>query len=537
MTAAASTANDTAARNRRAIMLSFMVSFGGFVFGLDAALISGTFRYLTPEFSLTPDQVGWIGGSAGFGVLPALLLTGFIVDRLGRKGTLLIIGALYLISAVGSALAQSYEQLVIARFLGGMAFASLSVSSMYLGEVAPPDKRGMMVAINQLNIVIGLLAAFLANYFIQAWSEQPGWPQAIGMGAYTWQWMFAVEIPAVILWIAFLLRIPESPRWLVLRGRNKEAAGVLSRLLPEHEVPPAIRDIERTISEETSGKGQQGTFEQLRLMFSPAIRLATLVGVVIVIVQPSTGINAINTYAPMVFAQAGVGVDASFSSTIWLGVVSVIGTGAAILLIDSIGRRTILLFGLTGAALGLGACAIGFANARYEVQASAIANLPADVDRMAVTSLAGQQFDSDVALKKALADKLGGEVYAANETELLQASIDLNVGLVFGGILLFIFAFQFSIGPVMWVVLSELFPTAVRGVAIPACGVVLSGVNFVIQTAFPWQLANWGAMTIFAFYVVACLTGLVFLAWLLPETRGKTIEEIASALKPSEKLA
>lgn len=537
MTSSAASGWDASARTRRAINLSLMVSFGGFVFGLDAALISGTFGYLTPEFALTPEQVGWVGGSAGFGVLPALLLTGFIVDRLGRKGTLLIIGALYLISAVGSVAAQSYEQLVIARFLGGMAFASLSVSSMYLGEVAPPDKRGMMVAINQLNIVIGLLAAFLANYLIQGWANQPGWPQTLGMGQYTWQWMFGVEIPAVLLWIVFLLRIPESPRWLVLRGRKEEAARVLSGLLPEEEVPSAVAGIEATIAEETNGQGQQNTWQQVKLMFSPAIRLATLVGVVIVIIQPSTGINAINTYAPMIFAQAGVGVDASFSSTIWLGVVSVIGTCAAIFLIDSIGRRTILLLGLTGAALGLGACALGFANASYRVDEAAIAGLPSAIDRDSMTELVGQNFSDDVELKAALLDKLGTEAYAANETELLQASIDLNVALVFGGILLFIFAFQFSIGPVMWVVLSELFPTAVRGVAIPACGLVLSGVNFVIQTAFPWQLANWGAMTIFVFYVGACLVGLLFLAWLLPETKGKTIEQIAAALKPSEKSA
>lgn len=517
-------------KERRALVLALMVTFGGFVFGLDAALISGTFGYLVPQWSLSPAQVGWVGGAAGLGVVPALLLTGLFVDWLGRKGTLLIIGALYLISAVGSAFAVNYEMLVAARFLGGMAFASLSVSAMYLGEVAPADKRGMMVSINQLAIVIGLLAAFLINFGIQQWAGAPGWPEAIGLGDYTWQWMLGIEIPAVVIWLLLLTRIPESPRWLALRGRSDEAESVLSRLLPQAEVPAALAEIEASIAEETGGKGQQDIVQQLALMFSPGIRLALLIGIILVVVQPTTGINAINTYAPLVFSQAGIGTDAAFATTVWLGVVSVAGTLAAIALIDRIGRRTILMIGLVAAALGLGACAMGFANAQYGLNEETVAALPEAIDRDAVTPLIGTQFADDVALKRGLSEALGPDVYAANEGALLEAATELNIVLVLGGILLFIFAFQFSIGPVMWVILSELFPTAVRGLAIPLCGLILSGVNFFIQYFFPIQLANWGAMAIFAFYAGAVIIGLVLLGWLLPETRGKSLEQIAHEL-------
>ena len=520
----------SADKGRSAIILALMVTFGGFVFGLDAALISGTFGYLVPEWSLTPEQVGWVGGAAGLGVLPALLLTGLFVDWIGRKGALIIIALLYLLSAIGSAFAPNYELLGWARFLGGMAFASLSVSAMYLGEVAPAEKRGMMVSMNQLAIVIGLLAAFLINYFIQQVAGNPGWPEAIGLGEYTWRWMLGIEIPFVVIWLILLLQIPESPRWLVLRGRKEEATQVLERLLPAQEVPAALAEIEQNIAEETGGKGQRNVLEQLVLLFSPGIRLALLIGLILVVVQPTTGINAINTYAPMVFSQAGIGTDAAFATTVWLGVVSVAGTVAAIMLIDRIGRRTILMTGLVAAALGLGAGALGFSQASYGFDQEEVAALPAGIDRAALAPLIGEQFADDVALKKGLAEALGDDVFAANEGALLEAATDLNVALVLGGVLLFIFAFQFSIGPIMWVILSELFPTAVRGVAIPVCGLLLSGVNFIIQYFFPIQLAHWGAMSICAFYAGACVLGLIFLGWLLPETRGKTIEQISRQL-------
>lgn len=521
--------------NRRAITLALMVTFGGFVFGLDAALISGTFGYLTSQWSLSPGQVGWVGGAAGLGVLPALFLTGLFVDWIGRKGALIIIALLYLLSAIGSAFAPNYEFLGWARFLGGMAFASLSVSAMYLGEVAPADKRGMMVSINQLAIVFGLLAAFLINFGIQQWADQPGWPETIGLHVYTWQWMLGIEIPFVVLWLVMLLRIPESPRWLILRGQKEKAAAVLERLLPASEVHAAIAEIEQNIAEETHGEGQRNIFDQIGLLFTPGIRLAMLIGIILVVVQPTTGINAINTYAPMVFSQAGIGVDAAFATTVWLGVVSVAGTLAAIMLIDRIGRRTILMVGLVAAALGLSACALGFSKARYSLDSESVGALPAEIDRSALAPLIGEQFIDDVALKSRLKEVLGSEVFAANEGALLEAATDLNIALVLGGVLLFIFAFQFSIGPVMWVILSELFPTAVRGVAIPVCGLVLSGVNFVIQYFFPIQLASWGAMSIFAFYAGAVLVGLALLGWLLPETKGKSIEQIAAELGMGKK--
>ncbi|MBX2877407.1 MAG: MFS transporter, partial [Saprospiraceae bacterium] len=220
-----------------ALRYALIVAFGGFVFGLDAALISGTVGFVTTEFGLSDLQVGAVVSASGFGVLFALLGVGYVADRMGRKKTLQIIAVLYLVSAICSALAPSYGALVSARFLGGLAFTSLSLASMYIGEIAPPDKRGTLVAMNQINIVIGLSAAYFLNYLILQLSQsEVAWVVDWGLKEHTWRWMLGSEILPAILWSILLLTIPPSPRWLLLKGRVADARSVLSTLLPSHEV-------------------------------------------------------------------------------------------------------------------------------------------------------------------------------------------------------------------------------------------------------------------------------------------------------------
>jgi len=516
--------------NRRALLLAIMVCFGGFVFGLDAALVSGTKSYIIQELNTDAIGFGYAVSSPALGVVLALLVTGTVCDRLGRKRTLLIIGWLYLISACFAVMSQTIWQLVAARFLGGLAFASLSVSSMYVGEIAPPAKRGLLVAVNQLNIVVGLFMAYLANYFIQSWvSEGTDFAAAIGMTEYTWQWMLGVQIPPSILWVIFLMRIPESPRWLMLKGRVDDARQVMKRLLAPQDVEPALADIERTIRAENS-KGEGSTLQKLRDMVSPTIVRATIIGVVIAAVQPTTGINAIMFYAPYVIEQVGVGADASFLVPVVNGIFSIVATSLALVFIDRIGRRTILLGGLSVAAISLIACAASFSTATYRLDAERVAELPAQIDRAALQPLVGQQFESDVELKEALNETLGIEVAQANEAELLQAATSINIWLVLLGIAAFIAAFQFSIGPIMWVILSEIFPTGVRGIAIPACALVTSIINYFVQQLFPWQLTTYGAASVFGTYAACVIVGLVVLWRMLPETRGKTIEQVAAEL-------
>jgi SP family arabinose:H+ symporter-like MFS transporter len=519
--------------NRRALFLAIMVCFGGFVFGLDAALVSGTKTYVMRDLGADAIGFGYAVSAPGLGVVFALMITGFVCDRLGRRTTLLIIGWLYLISAVGAVFSQTLWQLVAFRFLGGLAFASLSVSSMYVGEIAPPAKRGLLVAVNQLNIVVGLFAAYLANYFIQGWvASGSSIAAATGMDRYTWQWMLGVQIPPSILWIVFLHRIPESPRWLLLKGRREEAARVMRGLVPAGEAERSVVEIDAMIQTElaqNSGR-QEGSWQRLARMFSPTIIRATIIGLIIAAVQPTTGINAIMFYAPYVIEQSGVGADASFLVPVVNGVFSIIATSLALVFIDRIGRRTILLGGLAVAAISLLACSLSFASATYRIDAPQVAQLPAEIDRAALTPLVGVTFDNDVALKQALNGALGKAVAETHEAELLKAATSINLWVVLIGIAAFVAAFQFSIGPIMWVILAEIFPTGVRGVAIPACALLTALINYFVQQLFPWQLVNFGAASVFGTYALCVALGFAALWRMLPETKGRSIEDIAATL-------
>ncbi|WP_095012070.1 MFS transporter [Tsuneonella mangrovi] len=516
--------------NRRALLLAIMVCFGGFVFGLDAALVSGTKAYVIESLHTDAIGYGYAVSSPGLGVVLALLVTGTICDRIGRRKTLQIIALLYLLSATCAVLSQNIYQLVAARFLGGLAFASLSVSSMYIGEIAPPAKRGLLVAVNQLNIVFGLFVAYLANYFIQGWvSSDASIAHVLGMDRFTWQWMLGVQIPPSIMWVVFLLRIPESPRWLMLQRRPEEARKVLERLIDSDNVEPALAEIEQTLETDIV-HGQGSTAHKLAQMVSPQILRATIIGVVIAAVQPATGINAIMFYAPYVIEQVGVGVDASFLVPVINGVFSIIATSLALVLIDRIGRRTMLLGGLAVAAISLVACSWAFAHATYRIDPAKVAELPVQIDRTELRPIVGKQFASDVQLKQALNQALGVEVAQANEAALLKTATKMDIGLVLFGIAAFIAAFQFSIGPILWVILSEIFPTGVRGVAIPACALITSIVNYFVQQLFPWQLVTFGAASVFGTYATCVTIGLVVLWKMLPETRGRSIEDVAAEL-------
>ncbi|AFV00519.1 sugar porter family MFS transporter [Simiduia agarivorans] len=511
-----------------AFRFAAIVAFGGFIFGLDAALISGTVRFVTAEFGLSDLQVGTVVSAPGFGVIFALLVTGRICDALGRKAALLIIAALYLVSAVTSVIAPNFEALVAARFLGGLAFTSLSLASMYIGEIAPANMRGKLVSMNQITIVVGLSAAYFANYLIlQASNHAAPWVESLGLATYTWRWMLAVEVIPALIWLLLLLTIPESPRWLVLQDRLDEAREVMRRLMPEGQVESQVAEIKASVASATVTKSFAA---QVKELFEPRLRTAFWIGLAIAVVQPITGINAIMFYAPTVFEQVGIGTDAAFLQAVVVGVVSVMFTVLALLLIDRLGRRPLVLFGLTWAGLSLFVCAWCFSEASYQLTEASIANLAGSVDIAALQSLAGVSFDSDVAFKQALNGALGEAVARANEGALLQQAIQINATLVLLGIMCFIAAFNFSIGPIMWVLFSEIFPIHVRGIAIPSFALVTSVVSYFIQQFFPWQLNNMGAAEIFLFYAVSISIGLAVLAKILPETKNKSIEEIEAAL-------
>lgn len=506
-----------------------IVALGGFVFGLDAALISGTVKFISSEFNLSDLQIGTVVSAPGFGVLFALPVASYLADKLGRKTTLQFIAALYVISALCSAIAPNFISLVAARFIGGLAFTSLSLAAMYIGEIAPSHMRGKLVAMNQINIVVGLSAAYFINYLIlQATDSGAAWVTEYGLADNIWRWMLVSEILPAILWFLLLFTIPKSPRWLVLKNKVQEARQVMSKLIPSNTIDGEIQNIQDSIQ---AADGQLSLGAQLKTLYSPIFRTAFWIGLTFAIVQQITGINAILFYAPTVFEQIGIGTDAAFAQAVLVGLVSLVFTVLALLLIDRVGRRPMTIGGLLWAVLSLLLCAYGFHSATYSLSPDAITTLSENLDSSKLQALVGEEFPSDLAYKDATKQALGEAIARTHESELLQAAGNIPSTLILFGILSFIAAFQFSVGPIMWIVFSEIFSTKVRGVAIPTFAFVTSVVSYLVQQFFPWQLSNMGARDIFLFYAFASSIGLLILYRLLPETKNRSIEDIEEALQ------
>ena len=513
-----------------AFKFAAIVAFGGFIFGLDAALISGTVRFITTEFQLNDFQIGTVVSAPGFGVLFALLVTGLICDAIGRKKTLILIASLYLISALTSAFAPSYETLWAARLLGGLAFTSLSLASMYTGEIAPASVRGKLVTMNQVTIGLGLSTAYFSNYLLlQVLESPPAWMLDLGFADNVWRWMLGVEIIPALIWLLLLLAIPESPRWLVLNGREQEARSILLRLNPADEVDDLITEMKQSALGDSQAPSVK---EQFKEMFSSRYRMAVTIGVTIALVQALTGINAIMFYAPTVFEQVGVGTDAAFFQSLVLGLVALVFTFVALATIDRYGRRALLIVGLASAALSLIVCSWGFYNAAYKLDTHSVVEIQQQYsdDNIDLTPLAGVSYPSDVSLKQALRDQVGDVKAKEIEAVVIQRAITINVAIVLGGLIAFIAAFNVSIGPIMWVIFSEIVPTRIRGVAIPFFGFTVSLASYFTQQFFPWQLTVMGVAQIFAFYAILVIIGLFALIKLLPETRNRSIEEIEAEL-------
>ena len=517
---------------RNAFIYATIVAMGGFVFGLDAALISGTVKYLMLEFNLTDLQLGTVVSAPGLGVFLALPLAGFASNAIGRKKTLQIIAALYLVSAISSALAPSFWTLTAARFLGGLAFSSITLASMYIGEISPPKIRGKLVSMTQINIVVGLSTAYFINYLIlNLTNSDAAWVTDIGLRDNTWRWMLGSEVLPALLWFGLLLIIPKSPSWLVYKGKIEEAKKVLAKLIPAADIPKHISEMQASLAS-TSERLSAGA--QLKQIFSKPMRVIFIVAVTIAIAQQSTGINAILFYAPTVIEQIGIGTDAAFQQAIWIGLTSVVFTILALFLVDKFGRRPMILWGMVWIIASLALCAWGFKNATYNLTQEAIMELSEVPNVERLNMLVGTEYGSDIEFKNAVLEAIGENDARNHSSVLLQKSAKMNAMLILFGILSFIAAFHFSVGPIMWVLFSELFPIALRGIAIPFFALVTSLVSYLVQKFFPVQLATMGGANVFLFYAATVAIGLVILYKYLPETKNMTIEEIQQSLAGSK---
>jgi len=450
-----------------AIRVALTVALGGFLMGFDASVISGVVTFIEPEFNLSKIELGWSVASLTLTASLAMMASGPLSDRLGRRPVLMIAAVLFALSALASALAPSFIALVAARMLGGFGVgAALIIAPMYIAEVSPAAVRGRMVSFNQLNIVIGISAAFFTNFLIlRAGQSDLAWAEALHLGEWNWRWMLGVEaLPAIFYFVA-LFAVPESPRWLVMNGRDEDAKRVLERVSDQVQAKTNLDAVKASLHAEQSTERAA-----LRELFRPGMRRVLTIGVLVAILQQATGINSVFFYAPMIFEQSGIGTDASFMQAVLVGLVNLVFTVVAILFIDRLGRRPLLGVGLAGIAACMLLLSYGFASA------------------------------------------------------------ETNPTLILVGILGFVASFAVSLGPVMWVLFSELFPNRLRGLAISFVGLLNSAVSFSVQLVFPWELENFGNSVTFLIYGLFAIVGLVIVMRLLPETKGKSLEELEAEL-------
>jgi sugar porter (SP) family MFS transporter len=458
------------------IRVAMIVALGGFLMGFDASVISGVVGFIGPEFELSKIELGWAVASLTLTSTLAMMVAGPLSDRLGRRLVLRIAAVLFTLSAVASAVAPDYATLVAARMLGGFGVgAALIIAPVYIAELAPPDVRGRMVSFNQLNIVIGISVAYFSNYLILSLGQSDlALAQTLRLEEWNWRWMLGVEaLPAVFYFFA-LFSVPESPRWLVMKGRDEKALNIMEKVSGQEEAVKELVAVRSSLRREAGEKQAP-----LKELFQPAMRLVMTIGISVAILQQITGINSVFFYAPMIFEQSGIGTDAAFMQAVLVGIVNLVFTVLAILLIDKLGRRPLLGFGLMVIAACMMLLAYGFGSATY--------------------SEAG---------------------------ELLE----INSTLILFGILGFVAGFALSLGPVMWVLFSELFPNRVRGVAISFVGLINSTVSFLVQLVFPWELEYLGNSMTFFIYGMFAIVGLIIVLKIMPETKGRSLEELEAEL-------
>jgi len=442
------------------VLVCLVAALGGLLFGYDTAVIAGAIGFLQSHFQLDPIMKGWAASCALLGCVLGVSFAGILSDRAGRKKTLLFSACLFLVSAVGTALAGSFAHFVLARILGGVGIGIASMASpMYIAEITPARIRGRMVSVNQFAIISGMLVIYFVNYFIALQGDE-AWNAATG-----WRWMFASGAVPSLLFLALLLGVPESPRWLVEQGLKARARRILSRVGGESFADTELSSIEQIVSRE---KGMA-----LRLL-APGVKPVLLIGAALAILQQVTGINVFLYYAPEIFKRLGSGVNAALLQTIVVGAVNMLFTIVAIQTVDAVGRKPLMIVGASG--MGISLLAMGFAA------------------------------------------QLGAVSYW-----------------VLAFILSYMACFALSVGPVTWVILSEIFPTGIRGRALSVATFALWAANFFVSQTFPmmdeqpWLVSKFNHSFPFYIYALFCVA-LVWLVWKkIPETKGRTLEDIEKA--------
>tara|TARA_B100000809_G_scaffold235954_1_gene254572 strand:- start:20698 stop:22215 length:1518 start_codon:yes stop_codon:yes gene_type:complete len=499
------------------VFISFIVALGGFLLGFDSAVISGAVGGISLYFEMTDWELGFSVGCVIFGAMAGNILAGPLSDTYGRKRILIITAVLFTISASWSALATSYATFIIARIIGGIGIGgAILIAPIYIAEVAPAKLRGSLVSLNQLNIVLGISVAYFSNYFLKDIEGE------------SWRWMLGVEaIPAFIYFIA-LFTVPRSPRWLIQKLNLVEIAEkILIKIGGKEYALSTIEEIQRGMAK----KEEKGSISQ---MFSSRIRTIIIIAFGIAFFQQITGINAIFYYAPTIFEQAGGSTDSSFLQAIVVGLTNLFFTLVAIRLIDRLGRKPLLIIGTAAMTIALTMATLSFNNATYNVNKGTLEKVQNTEIMNAMMALEGMTFDSQQKLFNSLQPLLTvDQLHEFKRTEV-KNFISINATLVLIAILIYVAAFAISLGPVMWTLLSEIFPGNIKGIAISVVGFFNSLVSYTVTQFFPWELTNLGPTITFGIYASMALLSLFFVMKYVIETKGKSLEEIEELLTADE---
>ena len=428
-------------------------ALGGMLFGYDTGVISGAILFISKDFSLTQLQVEIVVSCVLIGALIGAMTGGILADRFGRRRVIIATATLFVGGAILTALSPTFTLLISGRIIVGAAIGVASFTTpLYISEVSPVKIRGRLVSINQVALTSGIVISYLVDY---ALADIQGW-----------RWMFGLAaVPAAILAVG-MFWLPESPRWLVSKNLIDSARTVLERIRRTKDVGTELDDIQSSLAVQSGG---------WRDLFTPLIRPALIVGVGLAILQQITGINTVIYYAPMIFEFTGAkSASASILATIGVGVVNVAMTVVALLLVDRVGRRPLLLIGLTGMIIGLGVLGLAF-------------QLP---------SLSGS---------------LGW---------IAEISLMLYVG-----------AFAIGLGPVFWLLISEIYPLKIRGVAMSVATSANWGANLFVALTFLTLIQATGRSSTFWIYGLVGIGAWLFTWFYVPETKGRSLEDIESHWK------
>jgi SP family sugar:H+ symporter-like MFS transporter len=452
------------------VFISIVATIGGFLFGFDSGVINGTVDGLQKAFNSESAGTGFNVSSMLLGCAVGAFFAGRFADKYGRRTLLIAAAVLFIVSAWGSGIATSSFEFVIYRVLGGLAVGAASVMApAYISEVSPARYRGMLTSIQQIAIISGLFAAFLSNYLLAG--EAAGSTNTLWMNYEAWRWMFWIELVPAFLFFFMLWFIPESPRFLVSSGATDKATQVLTKLQGSEAATLKLAEIKQSLASD-----HQPRLSDLKEKATGKVRPIVWVGIGLAAFQQLVGINVVFYYGAVLWQAVGFSESDALLINVLSGAISIAACVITLLVIDKIGRKPLLKWGSVGMAITLSVMVIAFLNA-------------------------SQSPDG----KLVLGDWGTTALVAAN---------------------MYVFFFNLSWGPVMWVMLGEMFPNQIRGSGLAVSGLVQWGSNFVITYTFPMLLAGIGLAGAYGFYALFALLSVFFVVKLVNETKGKELEHM-----------